>query len=102
MGSNQLCWSCKKACGHCSWSKYGEQNPINGWNANPVIVNGDLVSYDIKSCPEFEADNKRLYIQDISIKQLAKLFNLSYRQALRNKEKLRKMINTNKIKKLQN
>ena len=54
----QLCYSCKKACGGCSWSKKFE--PVEGWTAVPTIIrNGfrnhqDTQSYKITACPEYE------------------------------------------------
>ena len=91
MGSNQPCWTCKKACGHCDWSRFKGQTPVKGWEAKPVIVNGELVSYDIKNCPEYEADNGEKP-KEFSIKQLAELFNVSYRHAVRCKDRLRERI----------
>lgn len=57
--TSQPCWSCKKACGGCRWSRVGR--PIKGWIATPTIIKnslgdgkGDLHSYSIEWCPEFE------------------------------------------------
>lgn len=54
MEKEQLCWRCKNACGKCSWSR--ELQPINGWDAEPVMVEdgeGNIRSYKIKKCPEY-------------------------------------------------
>lgn len=51
-----LCWSCKNACGGCSWSR--DFTPVEGWNATPTKINshrlGQIDSYIIHDCPEFE------------------------------------------------
>lgn len=56
----QLCWSCGKACGGCSWSRCFE--PVPGWDATPCrrVYNDAAVgtryvdSFVIKGCPEYE------------------------------------------------
>ena len=57
----QLCWSCKNACGGCEWSAYLE--PVPGWTAEKVPrweyigtkENTRLgFSYKITECPKFE------------------------------------------------
>ena len=56
---NQLCWSCGKACGGCSWSR--NFTPIQGWDATPCrrVYNDAAVgtryvdSYIIRKCPEY-------------------------------------------------
>lgn len=49
----QLCETCKRACGGCSWSDKFE--PVEGWDAVPTIINeGDgriIHSFKIKNCP---------------------------------------------------
>lgn len=54
-----LCELCEKACGGCSWSMYGVQEPVEGW----VAVRRDIrankrykVSYIVLDCPEFLCD----------------------------------------------
>lgn len=59
-----LCWKCKKAYGKCSWSK--KFKPVKGWEAKRCIINNgtcsdgksrlEVVSYMVKSCPEFELE----------------------------------------------
>ena len=52
--AEQLCCSCKNACGGCNWSKYFL--PVAGWDAIPTIVKdieGDIDSYKISGCPEY-------------------------------------------------
>ena len=49
------CWTCKNACGGCSWSR--EFIPVDGWEAKKTFhpSNGKFAeSYYIKSCPEYE------------------------------------------------
>lgn len=57
----QLCWSCKNACGGCEWSANLE--PVPGWTAEKVprweYVNTREnkrlgFSYKITACPKFE------------------------------------------------
>lgn len=57
----QLCWSCKNACGGCEWSAY--LKPVPGWTAEKVprweYVNtkeNKLLgfTYKITKCPKFE------------------------------------------------
>ena len=55
--NEQLCWSCQKACGRCSWSK--NLTPVKGWEATPVMVKddeGNIRTYHITSCPEYIHD----------------------------------------------
>lgn len=63
MGKNndQLCWSCKKACGGdrgCAW--FNGFIPIPGWTAYPTI--SDIIrvrkvkSFRIKKCPLYEKE----------------------------------------------
>lgn len=50
----QKCWTCKNACGGCSWSR--EFKPVDGWTAEPAILvfDGEKVdTYKIKDCPEY-------------------------------------------------
>lgn len=56
----QPCWTCKNYLGGCSWSEKFE--PVPGWDATPVNRgNGHnrIVSYDIRSCPEYKDDGTR-------------------------------------------
>ena len=58
---DQLCWSCTKACGQCSWSR--ELTPVEGWTAEQVVYPGleveDDTTYHITACPEFVRDPRR-------------------------------------------
>lgn len=50
----QLCWSCKNACGGCSWSS--KYQPIEGWEATHVYridAGRQMDTYSITACPEF-------------------------------------------------
>ena len=54
-GEFTRCWTCKKACGGCSWSR--EFKPVAGWTAQEtyIISNGEYAaSYQITACPEYE------------------------------------------------
>ena len=56
----QLCWSCDRATGGCSWSHNG--TPIKGWKAKKTRVRGldkDIDSYLIKECPLFKKETER-------------------------------------------
>ena len=51
----QLCCTCSKAYGGCSWSR--NFKPVEGWTANPTIItHGDrtMDSFEIIECPEWE------------------------------------------------
>lgn len=49
------CWTCRKACGGCSWSK--EFKPVEGWDATEnILADGTLRGYEIRFCPEYEKD----------------------------------------------
>lgn len=55
----QICWTCKKAGGICSWSH--EFKPVPGWDAEPDTItplNGDgrrlIETFRIYDCPEYE------------------------------------------------
>lgn len=58
--NEQPCWTCKKACGGCSWSK--NLTPIEGWVALPVKIKyGSVpdITYQIIECPEYEREEER-------------------------------------------
>lgn len=55
----QICWTCEKAGGLCSWSR--EFKPVPGWDAEPDTMkplNGNgrrvIETYKIYDCPEYE------------------------------------------------
>lgn len=54
----QPCWRCQKACGKCSWSKFGI--PVKCWEAIPTLVKSrgkvEFGSYKITYCPQFIGD----------------------------------------------
>ena len=56
-----LCWGCKNACGGCAWSR--DFKPVEGWEADKTTVKCDngivYRSYHVKSCPEYNPDDKR-------------------------------------------
>ena len=62
-----LCWSCRNACGGCSWSRYKVWQPVPGWTAietefgGQKMINGKvrrvpIKSYIVLDCPEFIPD----------------------------------------------
>ena len=55
--AEQPCWSCKNACGKCSWSK--NFTPVTGWIAEPSLIKdseGDIDTYKIIYCPQYLED----------------------------------------------
>ena len=64
MSTEQLCWTCQKACGDCSWSSCFQ--PVEGWTAEKVHRK-TYDSYRIEKCPEYVADDKPL--KDVSQKK---------------------------------
>jgi len=51
----QICWTCKNACGGCSWSR--NLTPVEGWKAEKTIVRGcgpAFESYSIEYCPQYK------------------------------------------------
>lgn len=63
----QLCWTCKKACGGCSWSSRFE--PVPGWTAVAVAMRyrdgktRDVDTYSITACPEYEEDARAVAME---------------------------------------
>lgn len=60
--NDQLCFSCAKACGNCSWSS--QLIPVDGWIAeNTVLPSG------IESFPSLSVQNTNLmdYVPDVYI-----------------------------------
>lgn len=61
--NKQPCWTCKKACGRCAWSRKPNPQPIPGWIAEQTelkISKGKKqVSYRIVWCPEWESDGRK-------------------------------------------
>lgn len=55
--STQPCWTCKKACGGCSWSS--KLKPVKGWKAKKVQKHEhghNWETYRIEHCPEYEEE----------------------------------------------
>lgn len=80
--SEQLCWTCKKATGFCSWSSRGV--PVKNWTATPTVYMDEgnkIRSYSITACPQYEKDDRRIVkdFERISFKELAKLLQVGYR-----------------------
>lgn len=55
MSTEQLCWTCQKACGDCSRSSCFQ--PVEGWTAKKVHRK-TCDSYRIEKCPEYVPDKK--------------------------------------------
>lgn len=61
----QLCWTCARACGGCSWS--AEFKPVRGWKAKKTKLYVDrgehnkhyTTSYRIKECPLYKDDRPK-------------------------------------------
>lgn len=54
----QPCWTCRKYCGGCSWTKK-EPEPMEGWVAVPAVKRSKkavMHTYAIQHCPEYEWD----------------------------------------------
>ena len=68
MAKEQLCWTCQKACGDCSWSRCFQ--PVKGWTAEKVHRK-PYDSYQSKqSVPEYVPDKKSVGGIDLTIKEL--------------------------------
>ena len=55
----QPCWTCKNACGGCSWSR--EFIPVDGWTAEETHIKSNVgyeESYKIIKCPEYILDRR--------------------------------------------
>ena len=64
----QPCWSCRKACGDCSWTEVDPETgqiryePIRGWDAEQVEFQGGRGlgnTYKIYECPEYDKEPER-------------------------------------------
>lgn len=68
----QLCWTCKKSCGKCPWSK--NFTPVAGWEAEETLIimhyrhrlPGEKhvkpvrdKTYKIKACPLYEKEKRQ-------------------------------------------
>lgn len=59
---NTICWTCKNACGGCSWSQAMEHTPVPGWKAKPVKLRqnkGYADSYIVEECPQYDPEPAR-------------------------------------------
>ena len=62
----QLCWTCARACGGCSWSD-GTFTPVKGWTAKKVTMYVDRGDYEthrtetyrITACPLYKDDTPK-------------------------------------------
>ena len=56
-----LCEVCRNALGKCSWSEYGKQTPVEGWEAIRMDVVSQArerreESYIVLACPQYAPD----------------------------------------------
>ena len=63
--SDCICWDCQRACGGCSWSRYGEFQLVPGSEVRRTVRNEQSGRYryqvpgvTVISCPEFLADER--------------------------------------------
>ena len=61
---DQLCWSCKKACGgyDCPWAN--KLKPVEGWTAKEVTLCSGIKgkcdkTYRITKCPLYEKEKRK-------------------------------------------
>lgn len=62
---SQLCWTCARACGGCSWS--ADFTPVKGWTAKKVTMYVDRGEYEthrtetykITACPLYKDDTPK-------------------------------------------
>ena len=78
------CFDCAKAISGCQWIDW--QEPINGWDAEPIIIKNCSSGYEhftnsyiVKDCPLFKPDSVR-----ITGEVLSKAFGVSVRSVWRN------------------
>lgn len=62
--NDQLCWSCKKACGgyDCPWAN--ELKPVEGWTAKETTIcvgqkGKREKTYRITECPLYEKEKRK-------------------------------------------
>ena len=68
-----LCFRCGNACGGCSWAD--RFVPVSGWTATPTKIRanckiGQIDSYYVEACPEFQADKRITRIHSDGFKPL--------------------------------
>ena len=67
-GKETICWTCKNACGGCSWSKRFE--PVKGWKAKKTKIKTGRTANGVKKfyyedsfivlkCPEYAKDERK-------------------------------------------
>lgn len=62
---DQLCFSCKNACGSCSWSK--NYTPVEGWTAKEHFIERDNIhTYQINKCPQYIFDGLCLMCENFN------------------------------------
>lgn len=55
---SQLCFTCARSCGGCSWSR--ELIPVPGWTAVRTLdARGRPYSYAVSACPEYVREGSR-------------------------------------------
>lgn len=58
----QLCWTCARACGGCSWSR--SFTPVNGWTAEQTELYVDRGEYETHTTVSYKITDCPLYICD--------------------------------------
>lgn len=83
-GRGSKCFDCARAISGCPWIDW--QEPVKGWNAEPIIVKSsandgikEINSYIVKDCPNYKPDSVR-----ITGEVLSKAFGVSVRSVWRN------------------
>ena len=101
MGANkpQLCWTCKKACSGCCWSRLFI--PVPNWTATPTKIKcrfddgviKEMDSFFITSCPLYEKEiitnkeNKKNEYFEWIVKRYHISIRTVYRYAAKSKTK---------------
>lgn len=57
-----LCWSCRRACGQCSWSAWFV--PVKGWEAKMDRIKlqreqKEIITYTVMACPLYVKDSEK-------------------------------------------
>ena len=55
--NTQLCWTCQRATGYCSWS--ASLTPVKNWDAKMIKMQDGMISYRIKGCPLYLPETQK-------------------------------------------
>lgn len=89
MSKEQLCWTCQRACGGCSWSR--SLTPVDGWTATHSSIKAtgkEEPTYHIDECPLYKPDggiplkrkNKGRHLTIAEKQMIAHLYNNGMRK----------------------